>query len=346
MRRAAVWAAAVSLVAAVAVAAGGASTTYTHGYDVSWPQCTGKNGTGHGVRSMPSSHAKYVILGLTHGAGHTVNPCLAAQLAWAKSHHVPVGAYLVPSYPTPAQLAAASTGPYGTCGKDTACRLGNDGARQAADRPETMQQQGVPAPMVWVDVEFRHAPPWTHDRVNNRRVIDGVLTGLQTAQMPYGIYTTSYMWSHIVGGWKVHAPNWLPAGSGKPDDAKAMCARSGTGGTTWLAQYTRTFDENFTCPSMDATPGHHGPLYRWRNTVLRHGDSGPAVRALQQALGSPAEVTGTYDDQTLAAVLALQASHLLPVNGVVDNDDWRALGAYALYGGLGVLLPAGVAPVS
>ena len=149
MRRAAVWAVAASVVAAAGFAAGGASTTYTHGYDVSWPQCSGKNGTGSTVRSMPKSGARYVVLGLTHGAGHTVNPCLGAQLSWARAHHVPVGAYLVPSYPTASQLAAASTGPYGACGSDTACRLGNDGARQATDALTTMEQEGVPAPMVY-----------------------------------------------------------------------------------------------------------------------------------------------------------------------------------------------------
>src|SRR6059036_2652589 len=103
MLRAAVWLLSL-VVAAVAMSSSqGASTTYTHGYDVSWPQCHGT-----GSSRMPSSSVHYVILGLTHGAGHTVNPCLGAQLSWAKAHHVPVGAYLVPSYPTKAQLAAAS----------------------------------------------------------------------------------------------------------------------------------------------------------------------------------------------------------------------------------------------
>jgi hypothetical protein len=343
MRRAAVWAAALGVTLGAALAATGASTTYTHGYDVSWPQCSGKDGTGPYARSMPPGGARYVILGLTHGAGHTVNPCLGAQLSWAKAHHVPVGAYLVPSYPTSSQLAAASTGPYGACGNDTSCRLGNDGARQATDALTTMQEQGVPAPMVWVDVEFRHVHPWSKSHGNNAQVIDGVLTGLRTAKMPFGIYTTSYMWTHIVGGWRVDAPNWLPAGSGKPDDAKATCRRTGTGGTTWLAQYTRRFDENLTCPSMDATLGHFGPLYRWRNTVLTTGSAGPAVVALQQALGAPAAVTGTYDDRTLAAVLAFQSVHVLPVNGVFDNDDWRALGAYTRYGAHDFLLPQVVA---
>ena len=346
MRRAVVWVAAACLAAVAALAAGAASTTYTHGYDVSWPQCSGKDGNGSAARSMPSGGTRYVILGLTHGAGHTVNPCLGAQLDWARSHHVPVGAYLVPSYPTAADLSAASTGPYGACGPDTSCRLGNDGARQASDALATMQEHGVPAPMVWVDVEFRHVHPWSKNHSNNAQVIEGVLTALKTANMPYGIYTTSYMWSHIVGGWRVDAPNWLPAGSSRPGDARAMCRRSGTGGTTWIAQYTKRFDENLTCPAMDATAGHYGPLYRWRDTVLSTGSTGAAVVALQQTLGAPAAVTGTYDDRTYAAVVAFQAAHLLPVNGVVDNDDWRALGAYTLYGAHGFLLPNVVAAVS
>ena len=83
--------------------ASSASTTYTHGYDVSWPQCSSA-GNGHQAAHMPTG-GTYVILGLTHGAGHTVNPCLGAQLKWAKEHGVMVGAYMVPSYPTPAQLA-------------------------------------------------------------------------------------------------------------------------------------------------------------------------------------------------------------------------------------------------
>ena len=109
MRRAGLWAAALGVTVSAALSAGAASTTYTHGYDVSWPQCSGKGGTGPDARSMPPGGARYVILGLTHGAGHTTNPCLGAQLAWAKAHQVPVGAYLVPSYPTASQLAAAST---------------------------------------------------------------------------------------------------------------------------------------------------------------------------------------------------------------------------------------------
>jgi hypothetical protein len=344
LRRAAAWAVAGVVVVAGGVTDAATSTTYTHGYDVSWPQCS-SSGHGAGAAHMPSS-ATYGILGLTHGAGHTVNPCLGAQLAWAKAHHAKVGAYLVPSYPTAAQLAYADSGPYGDCAAtDTMCRAGNDGAKQAREALRTMHDKGVPAPMVWVDVEFRHVHPWSKNQAVNARVVAGVIRGLQLVKMPYGVYTTSYMWSHIVGDYRVNAPNWLPAGSGKAADAKAKCRATGSGGTTWIGQYTRTFDENVTCPVMDATPGHPGPLWRYRTTTLSLGSSGPAVVAVQKALGV-SNPTGSYDAETVATVLGFQVAKSLPANGRVDTDDWRALGAFTLVGGHGFLLSRVVAPVT
>jgi hypothetical protein len=346
MRRAVTWLLATGLICVAVTASQGASTTYTHGYDISWPQCS-NHGKGSAAAAKPASSVHYVVLGLTHGAGHTANPCLAAQLAWARSHRVPVGAYLVPSYPTTHELAAASSGPYGACAaSDKSCRLANDGVAQADDAIAEMRRAGVPAPMVWVDVEFRHVHPWSHSRSDNARVVSGVFTGLALARVPYGVYTTSYMWKHIVGGMRANVPNWLPAGSGKSAGARAECRVSATGGATWITQYTRHFDEDLTCPVMDATPGKHGPMWRYRDSVLEVGSRGTAVRLAQQALGKPANPTGSFDARTFAAVVGFQTSHQLPVDGRIDNDDWRALGAYKLYGGHGFLLSKVAARVS
>jgi hypothetical protein len=198
--------------------------------------------------------------------------------------------------------------------------------------------------MVWVDVEFRDIHPWSKNQATNARVVAGVIRGLVAAKMPYGVYTTSYMWQHIVGSYRVHAPNWLPAGSSHPDDAKAKCRTTGSGGTTWIGQYTHAFDQNLTCPVMDAVPGHPGPLWPYRNTTLSLGATGEAVTALQKAL-AVSNVSGTYDAETTAAVLTFQSQHGLPVNGTVDKDDWTVLGAFSLYGGHPFLLTKVVAPV-
>lgn len=326
MRRGSVWMAAAAAVAALVSASSGASTTWTHGYDISWPQCSGTS-----AHHLPDGQPRYVVLGLTHGAGHTANPCLADQLSWARSRGSRIAAYLVPSYPTRTQRTAAKVGLYGACRGSLRCKLHNDGAAQAADALLVMHRAGLDLPMLWVDVEFRHDPAWTRYDGRNRAVIQGVFRGLHEAGVRFGVYTTSYMWDHITGRWRVRVPNWLPSGNGSAATARNMCAGSGTGGQTWLVQYTREWDENLTCPAMDGSPGRPGPLWRYRHTSLAAGSSGAAVTALQRALSTT--VSGTYDVATSLAVSRFQMDRDLPVTGAVDTDDWRALGAFVRTGG-------------
>src|SRR4051794_35457058 len=167
MRRAAIWAAALAALATLAGGSQAASkTTWTHGYDLSWPQCSGS-----ASRHLPGGSPAYAILGLTHGTGHTTNPCLREQISWARKHGARIGAYLVPSFPTAADLRAAGRGPWGACGSDRVCRLRTDGARQAADAVAVMRNTGLAERMVWVDVEFRHTHSWTSSDSANRHVL-------------------------------------------------------------------------------------------------------------------------------------------------------------------------------
>ncbi len=336
MRRGAAFACALAAVLAFVSPSSAARTTWTHGYDVSWPQCHAGRGW-----HLPGGSPRYVVLGLTHGAGHTANPCFRDQLDWARDRGSLVGAYLVPSYPTADQRAAAGAGVYGVCGDSLRCRLRNDGAAQAADALAVMRSGGIDVPMVWVDVEFRSHPAWPHRPARNRAVIRGVFHGLREAGVRVGVYTTSYMWGHITSGWRVRVPNWLPAGSGSAATARSRCRESGTGGVTWLVQYTREWDEDLTCPVMDPTRGRPGPLWPYRTTRLELGSAGAAVTALQGALGIPP--SGDYDAVTTAAVTAFQQEHGLPVTGAVDTDDWRALGAFHREGGHPFLLKRMVA---
>jgi hypothetical protein len=330
MRRSPVWAVVAAMVVSLALPSSGASTTWTHGFDVSWPQCSG----GH-ARHVPSDPGRYVVVGLTHGAGHTTNPCLTDQIGWARAHRSAIAGYLVPSYPTSAQLAAARTGVYGRC-STLRCRLRNDGAAQAADALGVMRRAGLDLPMIWVDVEFRYRPAWSRHRDRNRAVLSGVIEAIRAAGLRAGVYTTSYMWDRITAGWRLDLPNWLPAGNGNVRTARSRCARTGTGGTTWLVQYTREWDEDLTCPVMDARPGRPGPLWRYRTTSLTAGSTGAAVSALQRALAIAD--SGDYDLATTAAVVQFQTEHALPITGSVDRDDWHALGAFRRVGGHPFLL--------
>lgn len=325
MRRALVLTTAAALSGlAIGVALGHPSTPLaqsgTHGFDVSWPQCDG--GAAH---HMPAGRPPYVILGLTHGTGHSTNPCLRDQLGWARSHGVRVGGYLVASYPDRAQRRLAGNGVYGACGSSQRCRLHNDGAAQAKDALATMRSAGLAAPLVWIDVEFRHVHPWSQHNHANAAVIEGIVRGLRAANMPLGVYTTSHMWRDIVGRYRLDIPNWLPSGDGQPRHALSMCHATATGGVAWLVQYTRSLDSDLTCPALDAVQVRHSDLWPYRHTTQQLRSHGDAVRTVQQVVG--ARVTGAYDTTTAAAVSDWELAHHVPVTGKVAPYDWRAMGA-------------------
>lgn len=334
-------AAAVALLTALGVAAAGHApaaprrTTFTHGFDVSWPQCHGT-----GATHMPSTVPAYLILGVTYGSGDTANPCLAGQLAWARERNVPVGAYLVPSYPTRYQRAVAGRGPFGNCATSKQpkwCRLRNAGAQQAASAVAVMREANVPAPMMWLDVEFRSVEPWHHhDHLSNRAVLQGVVRGMHQAHVPFGVYTTSYMWHAIAGHYVLDVPQWLPSGTGRPRAAQAMCRETATGGPTWLVQYTKRLDNDLTCPVLDPVPGRPGPLWPYRNRTAKLFDRGRVVAVAQHRLG--VKPTGSYDVLTMLAARRYQQRHHLPVTGRVEKPEWKAWGAFRRHGGHPFLL--------
>jgi hypothetical protein len=222
----------------------------THGYDVSWPQCSGTD-----AHDMPPGTPAYVVVGLTDVGDHTVNPCLASQLSWAKDHGVRVGAYLLASYPTSAELAQAGNGLYGLCGTSTLCRVRNDGAAQARQAIATMTKAGITAPRIWIDVEVRTVNPWPRKSRRSDALLRGIVHGLRAGHAAPGVYTTARMWQQIAGSFQLNVPNWLPVGDEGATVAQALCSTTATGGPTWLVQYTVTLDEDLTCPSLDQVPG-------------------------------------------------------------------------------------------
>jgi len=72
-------------------------------------------------------------------------------------------------------------------------------------------------------------------------------------------------------------------------------------------------------------PRATSPLHRYLSVVLRYGDRGAAVLALQKAL----KITrsGWFGPVTRAAVVAFQVGSAVPATGVVDTATWKALGA-------------------
>lgn len=100
------------------------------------------------------------------------------------------------------------------------------------------------------------------------------------------------------------------------------------------------------CPALPRlraarrAPAFVHALVTWSGMALRPGMSGPAVAALNRALG----VTGSrYDRRTRAAVRAFQSRHALPASGAMSTATWLAL-LPTLDGAPAVLAP--VTPVT
>jgi hypothetical protein len=78
-------------------------------------------------------------------------------------------------------------------------------------------------------------------------------------------------------------------------------------------------------PAGEAMTGPTNPLTKYLGVVLRRGDRGPAVRALQHRLH--VRVTGHYNLRTKHRVKRFQRHHHLRATGVVRRATWKALGA-------------------
>lgn len=228
------------------------------GNDVSWPQCPVAQG-GFAL-PMPPTTAQLVVIGLTKGRPFTQNPCLATQLLWATRNKVPIQTYTMAGYPTSAQLARyGSQGPWQSTG--TTGRLLNTGFSEALYAVQTLARSGTRVGTVWIDVETLNQQPWPTGsaaaRQRNRLLLTGLMRGLDTAGISYGIYTNASAWTAITGRWWLPGiPAWVSAGESTQASAGAKCsAPSPSGGPARLAQWwDATRDYDVSCPSFVQTP--------------------------------------------------------------------------------------------
>ncbi len=232
------------------------------GGDVSWPQCPKGMGIpekpGKGL-AMPLPRARFVIFGLTNGPAFTPNPCLGAQVRWAKERHLMAAAYAVNSFPDAAMLRRyGQEGPYD--GRTKLGALRNVGYSQARFNLDTMAAAGLNTPVVWLDVEPVPIFEWSSDKRANAAVIEGAAKGYTDAGRQIGAYSTQLLWQTVVGDLQLGLPEWRAAGQTSRAEALRRCGpeRMFQGGAGVIAQWVEAGrDQNVTCP------GTSQQLYRW-----------------------------------------------------------------------------------
>jgi len=195
------------------------------GYDISWPQC--------GLAS-PGQPYSVAVVGVTGGRPFTSNPCLDSQWQWAGAGGSGAAVYMNTSNPSPAGAYAW-------------------GVSSAQDALARAASAGVRSPMWWLDVEFGNA--WSSDRNANAQAVQGAIDALRGSGVQVGVYSTSYQWGVIVGGYAPGVPIWV---AGAPWGAAASwCSGHGFGGgPTWMVQsVVGAFDNDYVCGPAIASQG-------------------------------------------------------------------------------------------
>ncbi|SDP62902.1 hypothetical protein SAMN04487914_12166 [Arthrobacter sp. ok909] len=229
------------------------------GIDVSWPQC----GT------TPAKQPAFAIVGVNHGLANNTNPCLASQLAWAKTAKAPattaqprVALYVNTAnpgrqgtwWPTSNTYSGVKVAnPYGSCAAGTfkACSYMYGWAKASDDA----KRRGVSNPqsyLWWLDVEAENT--WQTDKAANVAVLEGMTAYFKRIGARVGLYSTGYQWGQIAGTVKSTSPlaglpSWL-AGAGSAAKAKANCTLPGLtpGSRVSMTQYiSGGLDFNYSC---------------------------------------------------------------------------------------------------
>lgn len=181
------------------------------GIDVSWPQC-GKT---------PAKHPAFAIVGVNYGLANTTNPCLASQLAWAKTAESLAGTAqpkvaLYVNTANPGRQGSwwptsniydgvKVTNPYGNCalGSFKACSYMYGWAKASDDA----KRRGVRNPqsyLWWLDVETENT--WQADKAANVAVLEGMTASFKKIGARVGLYSNAYQWGGGRRSREVHQP--------------------------------------------------------------------------------------------------------------------------------------------
>lgn len=260
--RGAVAVAACVLAAVLVPEAAFAASGPTVGGDVSRYQCA----------ALPVL-GDFAVVAVNTGLPTETNPCLADQLAWARTApgtgHAAVDVYLAAANPSPAaaswwpeddrtRAGKAVRSPYGHCtgGATRACAwvYGDSIGRDDVHR-------GVSGAVGrwWIDVEDDNT--WSASPARNRAVVEGMTAGLAAAGKPVGLYALSSRFRDIIGTVPASStldrlPSWV---AGAKDEAAALARCSGaplTGRLTLVqwAEAGGTLDHDVACGSLAPAP--------------------------------------------------------------------------------------------
>ncbi len=240
------------------------SGSSAHGYDVSYPQCSG---------SYPSNPL-FGIVGVNAGLANNANSCIGVELRWARDtpgqkrpRQPQLSLYIDTGNPGGHHVAdwpSGGTAPtYGACNSQltNACSYiyGERRAAHSYRLVAALDPIGAKTAPWWLDVELMAS--WAGTYQLNIAALQGFIAGLHKAGAtgPIGVYSTSAQWKDITGltaqttptAFNGQLPDWVAGTEATLTQAQQNCTSGGfTGVAPTLAQYrTGTLDADLRCTS-------------------------------------------------------------------------------------------------
>ena len=258
-------------------ASGAAASSAPVARDISFPQC--------GEALPREAGAVSGVLGANNGTSFSRNPCLVAELRWAKKLAAAPAFYANTGAPDPGRSkhwpvgqatpqVCSSSNPRSTgCFYDYGWNAGRQSFATATDAAQRLHRvtradahRRVANVDWWLDVETMNnwqaidGPATRSAYQRDVATLTGELAALRDAGVArVGVYSTPYQWKLITGGSKItgarfaHTPQWL-AGYESHASAAAGCAHRGfTGGPVRMTQYLGHdgFDADVVCSAAD-----------------------------------------------------------------------------------------------
>jgi hypothetical protein len=203
------------------------------GIDVSFPNCQ---------NAIPK--ATFGIVGVNGGLVFSQNPCLKDQAAKFKN----LSLYINTGYPGQVYAVKYQSYPNNCSILELDCLAYNYGYNAAEYSYNYALGLGIKASTWWLDVELENS--WTGNYEQNVQALQGQIDFLKSRQVgTIGIYSTTYQWNQITGGWLNFLPSWGATTWRSAKQAATYCkGHEFTGGPSYLMQYIgKSFDQNVAC---------------------------------------------------------------------------------------------------
>jgi hypothetical protein len=203
------------------------------GYDISWPQCG----------SALPPRATVAVVGVNGGWAFTSNPCFASEARWAGGN---LTTYINLNSPR-GSASGWATGPAGKCAKgDLYCESYNYGYNTAKFSVRSAERNGTHSKTWWLDIETQSY--WSSRQAANARVIGGAIAALKADGLKPAVYSTTYQWDVITGGYVPGTIAWYPTGIATSSPRRWCKQTSFAGGPVSLVQSANgRFDGDYSC---------------------------------------------------------------------------------------------------